>query len=140
QLAERRQHLVPHARARETNVLVGRVVAPLEAALLAVGAGLRAGRAQQRADQALAPRRHSEQRAPAWRYGEPVQHGLGLVGGGVGGGVVALRVALGQLVAAVARLGLEVPGHLTGSGLQLDPLHRERNARGLARAAAQLGV
>ena len=58
----------------------------------------------------------------------------------MGGGVVALRVALGQLVAAVARLGLEVPGHVVGSGLQLDALHRERHARGLARAAAQFGV
>ena len=48
-----------------------------------------AGHGEQRPHEPAAPGAIPQQRAPAGRDGQPVEHGLGLVGGGVGGGVVA---------------------------------------------------
>ena len=88
-----------------------RVLAPREAARRAPRRGLRAPGAEQRAHEPALARAHAEQRAPARRGGEPVEHRLDLVGRGVAGGHVGVAPPgeprrLG--VADVARPGLEV--------------------------------
>ena len=55
----------------------------------AVGGGLRARDAEQRPHEPPVARAHAEQRAPTGRGGEPVEHGLDLVGRRVPGGDVA---------------------------------------------------
>ena len=62
------------------------VVAPGQAALLAVGGRLRARDAEQRAHEQPVARAHAEQRAAARRGGEPVEDRLDLVVGGVARG------------------------------------------------------
>ena len=83
--AERGQQFVAHPVARVDAALVGGVLAPGEAALHAVSGRLLARAAEQRSDHARAVA-DPEQRAPARRGGEPVEHGLDLVGGRVTGG------------------------------------------------------
>ena len=70
---------VSHPRPREALVVVALVLAPLQAARLAVGGRLLARDAQQRADQPPVARRHPQQRAPARRGREPVENRLDLV-------------------------------------------------------------
>ena len=122
-----------HARAREAGVGVRRVLAPLEAARAAVLARLLAGDLEQRAHQPPAPRLHAEQRPPAGRDGQPVEHGLGLVGRGVGGGVVAGGQPLGQRGSGrrgPAPAGCRASGSSTRSTAQ-------RHAEPLAQRAAE---
>ena len=116
---------------------VGRVLAPRQAVLGAPRLGLGAPGAEQRADQPAVARAHPEQRAPAGRGGEPVEHGLDLVGGGVAGGDVgvALRGQPRRLgVAGVARPRLQVA---LGPARAVDA---ERHAEPLAQRGAVGGV
>jgi hypothetical protein len=95
----------------EALVAVRRVIAPAEAARTAVRGGLRATGRQQWTDQPTIARRHPQQRAPAGRRGEAIEHRLELVGGGVAGqdlGVARQREPAGFAVTDVARPGLEV--------------------------------
>ena len=80
---QRGQQAVAHAPAREVLGGVGGVVAPGQAARATPGAGLLARDRQQRAHEVARARPHAEQRAAPGRGGQPVEHGLGLVGGGV---------------------------------------------------------
>src|SRR4051812_5905354 len=84
--AQRRHEAPAHAPARVTIRVVGRVVAPGEAALAAPRGGLLARDCEQRTDEPPRARRHPEQRAAARRCGEAVEDRLGLVGRRVGGG------------------------------------------------------
>ena len=77
--------------ARRRRLVVGRVVAPGQAPLLAVGGRLGPGEAEQRPDQPAVARPHPEQGAAARRGGEPVEDRLDLVVGGVAGGDQAPR-------------------------------------------------
>ena len=90
QLAQRVEHVVADAGAREAAVGVRGVLAPLEPAGAQVVAHLVARHLQQRPHEPPAARRHAVQRPRAGRDGQPVQHRLRLVGCGVGGGVVAV--------------------------------------------------
>ena len=72
---------------------VGGVLAPGQPALDAVRGGLRPRQLQQRAEHPARARRHAEQRAPAGRGEQPVEDGLGLVGGRVADRDRALELA-----------------------------------------------
>ena len=128
--AQRGQHLGAEAAARGGGV--GRVLAPGQPARLAVRGGLLARRAEQRPDQPAVARGHAQQRAPAGRGGEPVEHGLHLVGRGVAGGDVARREPRGLGVAGVARPGLDVAGRRGGAA----DVQRARRAARTARRSA----
>jgi hypothetical protein len=66
-LAQLGQHREPQAVAGEARVEVALVLPPREPQLDAVGAGLLTRDREQRAGDPVAARRHSQQRAPAWR-------------------------------------------------------------------------
>ena len=85
-LRQRRDEPVADAVARVAALGVGRVVAPLEPALFAVGGRLLPGEAEQRAHQAAVALAHPEQGPAAGRGGEAVEDRLDLVVGGVAGG------------------------------------------------------
>ena len=136
QLAQRRAWPARIAVARVGGRVVARVLAPGQPALGAVGRGLLAGREQQRADEPARARRHPEQRAAAGRGGEPVEHGLDLVGRGVAGGDdgAAARARSGPRgVALVARPGLHVAALGRAAGAR--PRARRRAARTARRSA-----
>jgi hypothetical protein len=137
QRAQHRQHLVAQPGAREARILVGRVIAPGEAARAAVLAGVLASGLQQRPDEAAAARRHAEQCARAGRDRKPVEDGLGLVAGRMRGGEVGpvlIREPLGDRVARLARLRLQV------ALAQLHALDGQRDAEAVADDAAELLV
>ena len=134
QLAQRRDQPVARAVARERAATrcVGssrHVEAVLGAPRLRVGAP----GAEQRAHEPALARAHAQQRAPARRGGEPVEHGLDLVGGGVAGGDVGVAL-LGEPrrlgVADVARPRLQVA---LGPARAVDG---ERHAEALAQRGA----
>ena len=124
-------------------LLVGRVVAPGEAALFAVGGRLLAGEGEQRPHQAAVPGTHPEQGSAARRGGEPVEDRLDLVVGGVAGGdrrPAGLRQRRGGRVARLPGPGLQVAG-ARRAARALDPQRdpeplAESRAVGLVRAGA----
>ena len=128
QLPQPGQHVVADPRAGEATVVVGGVLAPLELTRAQVAPHLVAGDLEERAHQPAATSGHAVQRPGAGRYREPVEHRLGLVAGGVGGGVVGLGVALGERVAGVPGPLLEVPAR----GRLLERLDHERHLQPVA--------
>src|SRR5215218_6376347 len=82
-LLQLRDQLPAQEVALVVGLLVAGVIAPGEAAGLAVGGGLLAGGAEQRPRQATVTRTHPQQRPPARRGGEAVENRLDLVVGGV---------------------------------------------------------
>ena len=120
--------------ARERVGPVALVLAPGQPAGAAVRGRLLARDPEQRAHEPPRARRHAEQRPAAGRGGEPVQHGLDLVGRRVAGGrdaAAAQHDLGGGRVALVARPGLEVAGV---GRLRMADLERDLQAR------AQLGA
>ena len=99
---------------------------------LAVRRGLRARHAQQRPDDPARALGHPEQRPPAGRAQQPVEDGLGLVGGGVADGdqrVALRREPLRLRVAHRARPGLDVASGAPGAvHEQLDAERRAERA------------
>ena len=108
--AQRRQQLARRrlrANAGESLLASSRQVSPRASQW---AAGLLARDAEQRAHEPALARGHPEQRAPAGRRGEPVEHGLDLVGRRVAGGdVAACDRATAARVALVACPRLKVP-------------------------------
>ena len=116
---------------------VAGVLAPRQPVLGAPRLGVGAPHPEQRPDQPAVARAHAEQRAAAGRGGEPVEHRLDLVGGGVAGGDVgaALRGEPRRLgVAGVARPRLQVALRPTRA------VDGQRHAEALAQRGAVGGV
>ena len=114
-LRQLRQQAVADPVARVGRLGVGRVVAPGETPLLAVGGRLGASEGEQRPRQPPVAGPHAQQRAAARRGGEPVENRLDLIVGGVAGHdrrLVRQRQSGGRGVAGVARPRLQVAGAL----------------------------
>ena len=135
QLAQHRQDLGADAIAREGRIVIRRVVGERQACRGGEPPGVGALEREQRADHPAAASGQPEDRPPAGRDREAVEHRLGHIGAGVAGGdpvgVVPRPPALGRGVAGVPGGSLDVAvAELGPDHLEVDPEPRAEVAAG----------